>query len=84
MDGHHFSIDLEGPYFRLFFNVVLWAEIPPYSEGFWKRCRPRAYPKLPEGRRLRSSRGPRAVLDMPEDGIFSRSQGKRWNFNIIN
>ena len=22
--------------------VLLWAKIPPFSEGLWKRCRPRA------------------------------------------
>ena len=38
----------------------LWAKIPPFSEGLWKRCRPRAC-KTARGPQS-VARGPRAVL----------------------
>ena len=48
---------------RYFWNLAaLWAKIPPFSKGLWKRCRPRAS-KTAQGSEARGQfGGPRTPL----------------------
>ena len=54
-------------------QVLLWAKIPPFSEGLWRRCRPRASKICPRAVRSRHE----GRFWRPEDGIFSRVPRKK-------
>ena len=63
-------------------KLVNNVKIPPFSSGFWKKMPSSGISKTALGPRA-TLYGPRAVLDMPSAGIFSRIPRKKVEFRPI-